>query len=55
MQSLSHNSSLTGYEPITPQHRNEFFDQGILLVRNALTEEQRARLESAVDRVYAEE
>jgi len=46
---------LTGYEPITAEQRTEFQEQGILLIRNALTEQQRDRLEGAVDRVYAQE
>ncbi|GIM98124.1 phytanoyl-CoA dioxygenase family protein [Paractinoplanes toevensis] len=47
--------SLTGFEAITPEQRDEFQQEGILLIRNALTEEHRARLEAAVDRVYADE
>src|SRR5262249_37052757 len=46
---------LTGYEPIAPEKRAEFQDQGILLIRGALGEEHRARLEDAVDRAYARE
>jgi ectoine hydroxylase-related dioxygenase (phytanoyl-CoA dioxygenase family) len=46
---------LTGFEAITPEQRDEFQREGILLIRNALTEEHRARLEAAVDRVYAHE
>lgn len=46
---------LTGFEPISQVDRKEFYDQGFLLLRNALTEEHRQRLEAAVDRVYAEE
>jgi hypothetical protein len=46
---------LTGYEPIGDVVRKEFAAQGFLLLRNVLTEEHRQRLESAVDRVYAEE
>ncbi|WP_433360766.1 phytanoyl-CoA dioxygenase family protein [Actinoplanes sp. CA-142083] len=46
---------LTGFEAITPEQRDEFQREGILLIRNALTEEHRARLEDAVDRVYAQE
>jgi Phytanoyl-CoA dioxygenase (PhyH) len=46
---------LTGYEPIGDIERKEFAAQGFLLLRNVLTEEHRRRLESAVDRVYAEE
>ncbi|GAA2628164.1 phytanoyl-CoA dioxygenase family protein [Paractinoplanes durhamensis] len=46
---------LTGFEAITPEQRDEFQREGILLIRNALTEEHRARLEAAVDRVYAAE
>ncbi|GIF20462.1 hypothetical protein BJ973_001634 [Actinoplanes tereljensis] len=47
--------SLTGFEAITPEQRDEFQQEGILLIRGALTEEHRARLEEAVDRVYADE
>jgi hypothetical protein len=46
---------LTGYEPISEADRKEFLDQGFLLVRNVLTEDHRAQLEAAMDRVYAEE
>jgi hypothetical protein len=46
---------LTGYEPIEDVGRKDFAEQGFLLLRNVLTEEHRQRLESAVDRVYAEE
>jgi hypothetical protein len=46
---------LTGFEPITPEQREEFQREGILLIRGALTERQRDRLEKAVDRVYSEE
>src|SRR5690348_16193597 len=45
----------TGYEPIPETDRKEFHEQGFLLLRNVLTEEHRAALEAAVDRVYAEE
>jgi Phytanoyl-CoA dioxygenase (PhyH) len=48
-------AALTGFEPISETDRKEFYEQGFLLIRNALTEEHRARLEEAVDRVYAEE
>jgi ectoine hydroxylase-related dioxygenase (phytanoyl-CoA dioxygenase family) len=47
--------ALTGFEAITPEQRDEFRREGILLIRGALTEEHRARLEAAVDRVYAQE
>ena len=47
--------ALTGFEPISETDRKEFYEQGFLLIRNVLTEEHRARLEEAVDRVYAEE
>ena len=47
--------ALTGFEPISETDRKEFHEQGFLLVRNVLSEEHRARLEEAVDRVYAEE
>jgi ectoine hydroxylase-related dioxygenase (phytanoyl-CoA dioxygenase family) len=46
---------LTGFEPITPGQREEFQREGILLIRGALTERQRDRLEKAVDRVYSQE
>ncbi|MGX6603559.1 phytanoyl-CoA dioxygenase family protein [Micromonosporaceae bacterium Da 78-11] len=46
---------LTGFEAITSEQRAEFGRQGVLVIRNALTEDHRARLEDAVDRVYAEE
>jgi ectoine hydroxylase-related dioxygenase (phytanoyl-CoA dioxygenase family) len=45
----------TGYEPIDDVARKEFLDRGFLLVRDALTEEHRRRLVTAVNRVYAEE
>ena len=45
----------TGYEPISEVERKEFHEQGFLLLRNVLTEDHRAALEAAVDRVYAEE
>ena len=45
----------TGFESITPEKRAEFQQQGILLIRDAVTENQRGRLEEAVDRVYAQE
>lgn len=45
----------TGYEPISDADRKEFHEQGYLLLRNVLTEDHRAALEEAVDRVYAEE
>src|SRR5688572_6201850 len=44
-----------GFEPITDEQRAEFHRDGVLLIRNALAEDERARLEAAVDRVYAEE
>jgi ectoine hydroxylase-related dioxygenase (phytanoyl-CoA dioxygenase family) len=44
-----------GFEAITPEQRDEFQREGILLIRGALSEEHRARLEAAVDRVYADE
>jgi len=47
--------SLTAFEAISPEQRDEFQQQGILLIRNALDESERARLEAAVDRVYDEE
>ena len=47
--------ALTGFEAITPEQREEFQREGILLIRGALTEEHRAGLEAAVDRVYAQE
>jgi ectoine hydroxylase-related dioxygenase (phytanoyl-CoA dioxygenase family) len=45
----------TGFEAITSEKRTEFQEQGILLIRNALSDRQRGRLEEAVDRVYATE
>jgi ectoine hydroxylase-related dioxygenase (phytanoyl-CoA dioxygenase family) len=47
--------ALTGFEAITPEQRDEFQREGILLIRGALDEQHRARLEAAVDRVYAHE
>ena len=44
---------LTGYEPISEVDRKEFHEQGFLLLRNVLSEDHRAALEAAVDRVYA--
>src|SRR5690348_122754 len=55
MQTTLGYGDLTGYEPISDADRKEFLDQGYLLIRNVLTEEHRARLEAAVDRVYEEE
>ena len=46
---------LTGFEAITPEQRAEFQQQGIVLIRNALSEAERERLETAADRVYAAE
>lgn len=46
---------LTGYEPITETDRWAFQEQGFLVLRNVLSDEHRAALEAAVDRVYAEE
>jgi hypothetical protein len=43
------------YTPIPVEHRQEFFDQGFLLLRNVLTDDHRRALEAAMDRVYAEE
>jgi hypothetical protein len=43
----------TGYEPIGDVDRKEFHEQGFLLLRQVLTEDHRAALERAVDRVYA--
>ncbi|MGK5681985.1 phytanoyl-CoA dioxygenase family protein [Actinoplanes sp. URMC 104] len=45
----------TGFEAITKEQRDTFLRDGVVLVRNALDEQRRARLEAAVDRVYAEE
>ncbi|HWH01194.1 MAG TPA: phytanoyl-CoA dioxygenase family protein [Pilimelia sp.] len=42
----------TGYEPISDSDRTEFAERGFLLLRRVLTEEHRAALEEAVDRVY---
>jgi hypothetical protein len=50
-----HYPGLTGFESITPEQRAEFQRDGIVLIRGALSEEHRARLEESVDRVYAEE
>ncbi len=55
MLSAPEYGALTGFEPISDADRKEFYEQGFLLIRNVLTEEHRARLEEAVDRVYAEE
>jgi len=55
MRTESYYPGLTGFEAITPEKRAEFLEQGILLIRGALHEEHRARLEAAVDRVYAHE
>lgn len=55
MQTGNYYPGLTGFEAITPEQRAEFDRQGVLMIRNALTEDHRARLEDAVDRVYAEE
>ena len=51
MQSAPDYGDLTGYEPISDADRKEFLEQGFLLVRNVLTEEHRAKLEEAVDRL----
>lgn len=51
---LSH-ARRTGYEPISAVERKELQEQGFPLLRNVLTDDLRQRLESAVDRVYAEE
>jgi hypothetical protein len=50
-----HYPGLTGFEAITPEQRAEFQRDGIVLIRGALSEDHRARLEESVDRVYAEE
>ncbi|MFE9654457.1 phytanoyl-CoA dioxygenase family protein [Micromonospora sp. NPDC006431] len=42
----------TGYEPISDVDRKEFHEQGFLLLRGVLTEEHRAALEQAVDRIH---
>ncbi|WP_233624919.1 phytanoyl-CoA dioxygenase family protein [Actinoplanes sp. ATCC 53533] len=55
MRSNGHVATLSGYEPITSEQRAEFLERGLTLVRGALSEGQRERLEAAVDRVYAEE
>jgi hypothetical protein len=55
MPAVCHYPGLTGFESIAPERRAEFLDQGILLIRGALSEAHRARLEAAVDRVYAQE
>jgi len=51
----AHYPGLTGFEAIAPEKRAEFQRDGILVIRNALSEDHRARLEAAVDRVYAKE
>lgn len=43
----------TGYEPISDVDRKEFHEQGFLLLRQVLTEDHRAALEEAVDRIHA--
>jgi hypothetical protein len=55
MLSAPEYGALTGFEPISEADRKAFQEQGYLLVRNVLSEHHRARLEEAVDRVYAEE
>jgi hypothetical protein len=55
MRTATYYPGLTGFESITPEQRAEFLEQGVLLIRNALSEDHRARLEEAVDRVYADE
>ena len=55
MSSAFDYGDLTGYEPITDVARKEFLDQGFMLLRNVLTEDHRAALEEAMDRVHAEE
>ncbi|MGA5302579.1 phytanoyl-CoA dioxygenase family protein [Nucisporomicrobium flavum] len=55
MQSTVHQEMVGGYEPLTPAQRTEFLERGVVLVRGALDEDRRQRLEAAVDRVYAEE
>ena len=55
METTTYYPGLTGFEAITAEQRAEFGRQGVLLIRNALTEDHRARLEEAVDRVYAQE
>jgi len=52
---MGQTADATGYQPITDEQRAEFHREGVLLIRNALAEDERARLEAAVDRVYAEE
>lgn len=47
--------ALTRYEPISEAARQEFQDQGLLLLRNVLSEGQGSELEEAVDWVYTEE
>ncbi|MFI6761529.1 phytanoyl-CoA dioxygenase family protein [Micromonospora sp. NPDC050417] len=42
----------TGYETISDVDRKEFHEQGFLLLRQVLTEEHRAALEKAVDRIH---
>ncbi|MGA8114680.1 MAG: phytanoyl-CoA dioxygenase family protein [Actinocatenispora sp.] len=45
----------TGYEPISEEERRQYQEQGYLIIRNALDETMRSRLEEAVDKVYDEE
>ena len=47
--------AVSAYDPIPVDDRQEFLDNGFLLLRNVLTDEHQQRLEEAVDRVYAEE
>jgi hypothetical protein len=47
--------AVSAYDPIPVEDRQEFLDNGFLLLRNVLTDEHKQRLEEAVDRVYAEE
>ncbi|HEX8630088.1 MAG TPA: phytanoyl-CoA dioxygenase family protein [Catenuloplanes sp.] len=55
MGTLPAYAELTGYEPLSEADRKQFLEEGWLLVRNAVPEQQRQTLEAAVDRVYQEE
>src|SRR2546427_12366143 len=45
----------TGYEPISDVDRKTFLDSGFLLLRNVINDAHRAKLDAAIERVYAEE
>ena len=48
-------STLTGYEPIAQEVRDQYARDGFYVIKNALAETDQACFENAVDRVYAEE